>query len=118
MKEYADFLGSQPPYDSLGSDDLRRLVEALEVEYVAAGSMIVVADQPPLDHMWVLRSGAVEVIDRGRVVDHLGPGDTFGHISVLTGLAPGPLQPSVVLPVRQAALAGPGRGHRGSRPAR
>ena len=88
MKEYADFLGSQPPYDSLGSDDLRRLVEALEVEYVAAGSMIVVADQPPLDHMWVLRSGAVEVIDRGRVVDHLGPGDTFGHISVLTGLAP------------------------------
>ena len=42
MKEYADFLGSQPPYDSLGSDDLRRLVEALEVEYVAAGSMSIV----------------------------------------------------------------------------
>ncbi|WP_395695845.1 putative nucleotidyltransferase substrate binding domain-containing protein [Nocardioides sp.] len=88
MKEYADFLGSQPPYDSLGSDDLRRLVEALEVEYFAAGSTIVQADQAPLDHMWVVRSGAVEVIDRGRVVDHLGPGDTFGHISVLTGLAP------------------------------
>ena len=30
----------------------------------------------------------MEVVDRGRVVDHLGPGDTFGHISVLTGLAP------------------------------
>ena len=88
MKEYADFLGSQPPYDALGADELARLVHELEVEYFAAGSTIVQADGPPLDHLWVVRTGAVEVVDRGRVVDHLGPGDTFGHISVLTGLAP------------------------------
>ncbi len=88
MKEYADFLGDQPPYDALDSEELRRLVRSLEVEYFSAGSMIVQADQQPLDHLWVVRSGAVEVLDRGRVVDHLGPGDTFGHISVLTGLAP------------------------------
>jgi CBS domain-containing protein len=88
MKEYADFLGSQSPYDALGPDDLERLVEELQVEYFAPGSMIVQADQAPLDHLWVVRTGAVEVLDRGRVVDHLGPGDTFGHISVLTGLAP------------------------------
>jgi len=43
MEEYADFLGGQPPYDSLTSDELRRLVEELEVEYVAAGTMIVQA---------------------------------------------------------------------------
>jgi CBS domain-containing protein len=30
----------------------------------------------------------VEITDRGRTVDLLGSGDTFGHISVLTGLAP------------------------------
>ena len=88
VKEYADFLGSQSPYDALTSDDLRRLVDELQVEYFTAGSMIVAADQEPLDHMWVVRSGVVEVLDRGRVVDHLGTGDTFGHISVLTGLAP------------------------------
>jgi CBS domain-containing protein len=88
MKEYADFLGSQPPYDSLTSDDLQRLIEELQVEYFAAGAVIVQADETPLDHLWVVRTGAVEVLDRGRVVDHLGPGDTFGHISVLTGLAP------------------------------
>src|SRR5215208_5791683 len=88
MKEYADFLGSQPPYDSLTSDELRRLIEELEVQYFAAGSVIIHADQAPLDHIWVVRSGAVEVLDRGRVVDHLRPGDTFGHISLLTGLAP------------------------------
>jgi CBS domain-containing protein len=88
VKEYADFLGSQPPYDALSAEELLRLVQRLEVEYVAAGETIVRADGPALDHLWVVRTGAVEVIDRGRVVDHLGPGDTFGHISVLTGLAP------------------------------
>jgi len=88
VKEYADFLGSQPPYDALGADDLERLVHEVEVEYFAAGATVVEADGPPLDHLWVVRTGAVEVVDRGRVVDQLGPGDTFGHISVLTGLPP------------------------------
>jgi CBS domain-containing protein len=30
----------------------------------------------------------VEIVDRGRVVDLLGPGDTFGELSVLSGLPP------------------------------
>jgi CBS domain-containing protein len=88
VKEYADFLGTQAPYDALDAEDLERLVRELEVEYFAAGTAIVQADGPPLDHLWVVRTGAVEIIDRGRVVDQLGPGDTFGHISLLTGLAP------------------------------
>jgi CBS domain-containing protein len=88
VKEYVDFLGSQPPYDALSGDELARLLEGLEVEFFASGTTIVQADTDPLDHLWVVRRGLVEVVDRGRVVDHLGPGDTFGHISVLTGLAP------------------------------
>ncbi|MFC5177313.1 putative nucleotidyltransferase substrate binding domain-containing protein [Nocardioides taihuensis] len=88
MKEYVDFLGSQPPYDALSGDELERLLEGLEVEFFAAGTTIVQADGEPLDHLWVVRTGLVEVVDRGRVVDHLVPGDTFGHISVLTGMAP------------------------------
>ena len=88
MQEFADFLGSQPPFDALSADDLARLARRVEVEYFGAGTVIVPAGSPPLDHLYVLRTGAVEIIDRGRVVDLLGPGDTFGHISVLTGLAP------------------------------
>ena len=42
----------------------------------------------PLSHFYVVRSGEVEVVDRGRVVDVLGPGETFGQISVLSGLPP------------------------------
>lgn len=88
MKEYVDFLGNQPPYDVLSGDELASLIEGLEVEFFAAGTAIVEADEPALRNLWVLRRGELEVVDRGRVVDHLVPGDTFGHISVLTGLPP------------------------------
>jgi CBS domain-containing protein len=88
VQEFADFLGSQPPFDALSADDLARLARHVEVEYFAAGTVIVPAGSQPLDHLYVLRAGAVEIVDRGRTVDLLGPGDTFGHISVLTGLAP------------------------------
>jgi CBS domain-containing protein len=50
--------------------------------------VIMPAGSPPLHHLYVVRTGAVEILDRGRVVDLLGPGDSFGHISLLTGLAP------------------------------
>jgi CBS domain-containing protein len=88
VQEFADFLGSQPPFDALSGDDLERLARQVEVEYFAAGTVIMSAGSPPLDHLYVIRTGAVEMLDRGRAVDLLGPGDTFGHISLLTGLAP------------------------------
>jgi len=88
MKEFVDFLGSQPPYDALDTAELERLAGRLEVEYLTAGTLIVPAGAKPLDHLYVIRTGAVEILDRGRVVDLLGPGDTFGQVSVLSGLPP------------------------------
>ncbi len=88
MKEYADFLGRQPPYDALDAADLERLARHVEVEYFARGALIVAADSHVLNRLYVVRTGSVEVDDRGRVVDLLGPGDTFGHVSLLSGLPP------------------------------
>lgn len=91
VKEFLEFLGEQSPYDRLDDDDLHRLATAVEVEYFIAGTVIVAADAAPLNCLYVVRVGAVEIIDRGRVTDVLGAGETFGHISVLSGLPP-PLQ--------------------------
>lgn len=88
MKEFIDFLGGQSPFDALDMADLERLADRIEVEYFTHGAVIVSDGQEALDHFWVVRSGAVEVLDRGRVVDLLGPGDTFGHVSVLSGQPP------------------------------
>jgi CBS domain-containing protein len=91
VKEFLEFLGAQTPYDRLDDDDLNRLAAAVEVEYFLAGTVIVEAEAAPLDCLFVVRVGAVEIIDRGRITDVLGVGETFGHISVLSGLPP-PLQ--------------------------
>lgn len=88
MKEYADFLRGQAPYDRLSAADLERLARRVEVEYFAAGTEVVREGSAPLDRMYVIRTGAAEVLDRGRVVDLLGPGDTFGHVSLFSGLPP------------------------------
>ncbi|MBO0678279.1 cyclic nucleotide-binding domain-containing protein [Mycolicibacterium sp. S2-37] len=88
MREYIDFLGGQPPYDTLDAADLEAVARLVEVEYFAAGTAIVLAGGAPLSRFYVVRSGEVEVVDRGRVIDVLGVGETFGQISVLSGLAP------------------------------
>ncbi|MCV7424714.1 cyclic nucleotide-binding domain-containing protein [Mycobacterium yunnanensis] len=115
MKEFLDFLGEQSPYDRLDDDDLRRLASAVDVEYFTAGTVIVEADAAPLDCLYVIRVGAVEILDRGRSTDVLGAGETFGHISVLSGLPP-PLQVRAVedtlcyrLPDPRTLLAHPDR---------
>jgi CBS domain-containing protein len=90
VKEFIDFLSGQPPFDALTPDDLARLATHVEVEYFAAGATVVRADER-LDHILVIRAGALEVIDAGRVVDLLLPGDTVGHIALLSQLPHGSL---------------------------
>lgn len=88
MQEFTDFLAKQPPFDALSTDDIERLAGKVEVEYFGIGTVIVTAGSEALDHIYMVRTGSVEVLDRGNVVDLLGPGDAFGHISLLTGLSP------------------------------
>lgn len=88
MQEFSDFLAKQSPFDALSAEDIERLAGKVEVEYFSSGTVIVSAGSAPLDHIYIVRTGSVEVLDRGNVIDQLAPGDAFGHISVLTGLPP------------------------------
>lgn len=90
MQEFADFLGKQSPYDALSSADLERVAARVETEYFANGTMIVAPDSPRLESLRVIRKGRVHILDRGRVVDELSSGDTFGHVPLLSGLATAP----------------------------
>ncbi len=88
MQEFLDFLGKQAPYDKLDEDDLELLARRVEVEYFPAGAVIVDQDDDRLEQLAVIRTGLVQVLDGAHVVDELGPGDTFGELSVLSGLPP------------------------------
>ena len=51
--------------------------------------MILSEDGGPVTFLRVVHSGAVDIVHDDRLLDLLGPGDTFGHAAMLSGLPPG-----------------------------
>ncbi len=89
MEDLADFLGSHPPFDTVGADDVARVAAVTEIESYPAGETIFSQGAGPVEYLWVVRTGSVEIIHDGRVLDLLGPGELFGHASMLSGLPAG-----------------------------
>jgi CBS domain-containing protein len=87
--EIARFLSGHPPFDALDSDDLDRVAAATELESHRAGSTIFFQGAEPVEHLRVVRDGAVEIVFDRRVLDLLGAGELFGHASMLSGLPTG-----------------------------
>ena len=88
-EDIAGFLGSRPPFDALGPDDLARVAAVTETEVSPQGKTIFPQGAGPVEYLWMIRSGSVEVIHDGRVLDLLGPGELFGHSSMISGLPTG-----------------------------
>jgi CBS domain-containing protein len=86
-EEIAAFLAPFPPFDQLGRDDLLRVAAAVAARSYPAGTDILVEDGPPAAEFFVIRSGSVELRHQDEVVDILEPGESFGHPSLLTGMA-------------------------------
>src|SRR3984885_979148 len=87
--EVTRFLREHPPFDALDPDDVDRVAAAAEVESHRAGSTIFSQGAEPVEHLRVVRAGAVEIVFDGRVLDLLGEGELFGHASMLSGLPTG-----------------------------
>ena len=87
-RQIARFLRAHPPFDSLAPEEVERVAASAEPEAHASGDMVFVEGADPVGHLRVIRSGAVELTTRGRVLDVLGEGDVFGHGSLLSGLPP------------------------------
>jgi CBS domain-containing protein len=88
LAEITGFLERHPPFSALTPDALEALAVTAEIEYFPAGSEILVHEGPPAEHLFVVRRGAVELVDEGTVVDVLEEGESFGHPSLLSGLPP------------------------------
>ncbi|MDP9399372.1 MAG: DUF294 nucleotidyltransferase-like domain-containing protein [Actinomycetota bacterium] len=53
-----------------------------------AGEAALVEDGEPADGLYIVEQGAMELVHADRVVDVLEPGECFGQLSLLTGMAP------------------------------
>ncbi len=89
LGDVVDFLRAHPPFDALELADVERAAAAAEVEFFLAGTTIFAQSAQPIEHLRVVRTGAVEIVLGDRVLDLLGPGELFGHASMLSGLPPG-----------------------------
>jgi CBS domain-containing protein len=83
MHEVAEFLRSFPPFDTLGDGALAAVAAATEIEFQAAGTVVLGPDGGPSEFAWVVRRGSVELLEDGRLLDLLGEGELFGYVSML-----------------------------------
>src|SRR5579862_7428306 len=89
MEDIASFLGSHPPFDAVAADELARVAAVTEAEAIRRGATIFSQGAGPVECVWVVRTGSVEIINDGRLLDLLGPGELFGHASMISGLPTG-----------------------------
>src|SRR5204862_2511200 len=83
------FLAQRPPFDSLAPEELAEVAAQASIEFHLAGAVILSEDGGPVTFLRVIHSGGVDIAHDGRLLDLLGPGDTFGQSAMLSGLPPG-----------------------------
>ena len=72
MHDIVEFLRRHAPFDDLSEAELEELAKSAEVEFFAAGATIFRQQEGPMEHVRMVRRGAVELRDRGRVLDRPG----------------------------------------------
>ena len=84
MHDVAEFLRSQPPFDSLDEETLARVAASAEIEFHAAGTQILESAEATAEFAYVVRRGSVELIVDGHLLDLMEEGEMFGFVSLLS----------------------------------
>ena len=88
MMDVASFLRRFPPFDGLDDATLGRAADAARKEQHPAGSVIIRQGGEPASCLHVIAGGSIEVVADGKVVESMGEGGIFGHVSLVTGAGP------------------------------
>jgi len=81
------FLRATPPFNALSAALFDAAAATLETGHYPAGAQLVRAGAEPLQHLHVIRQGAVRLERQGRTLQVLEEGETFGYTSLITGKA-------------------------------
>jgi CBS domain-containing protein len=86
VHDVAEFMKVHEPFSNLDETDLGRLAERTKVEFFDAGTVIFKPGERPPREIRLIRQGAVELIEHGRVLDRLEDGQMFGQAWAFCGL--------------------------------
>lgn len=73
-----------PPFDGLAQPLFDEAARQLDVAFYPAGTRLVRVGGAPLDHLYVIRKGAVRLERRDRTLQVLEEGEIFGYTSLLS----------------------------------
>jgi CBS domain-containing protein len=83
MQDIAEFLRTHSPFDSLDDKTLAEVADSAEIEFYAARTKVLDSDEVT-EFAYVVRSGSVELVIEGRLIDLIGEGEMFGFVSLLS----------------------------------
>jgi CBS domain-containing protein len=86
--DVVEFLCRYAPFSDLDEEQVRDIARRIEIAHYPAGEVILRQDGPPAESLYVIRKGAVELLDDGVVLDLLGEGELFGQFSMFTHESP------------------------------
>ncbi len=86
--DVASFLRGYSPFDALDDERLAKVARQVEIEHFAPGQTILREAVEPARFLYVVRKGAVEILDDGRLLDLMGEGEVFGAWSLLGRFSP------------------------------
>ncbi len=85
-----EFARTVVPFDALSPDELKDVVERMEIAYFPRGEVILRRGGEPSQFLYIIQAGSAKVTlpqeqDEEILVDVRGEGDTFGALSLLQG---------------------------------
>jgi signal-transduction protein with cAMP-binding, CBS, and nucleotidyltransferase domain len=83
----AVFAGHEP-FRSLDPGSRAATLASAAVYDSPADDAILVQDGPPAQSLWIVLDGSVALLHEGQAIGVLGPGEYFGHPSLLSGMGP------------------------------
>ena len=83
LAEIRDFLARHAPFDDLPAAALAELPRRMTVRYARRGTHVLEPDTDP-DGLYVVRSGAVDLVDAtGELMERVGAGGAFGIAALM-----------------------------------
>ena len=78
------FLRATPPFGDLPPRFFERAAKSLDIGFFPVGTRLVQSGGTPLQHLYIIRKGAVRLESGGQTLQLLEEGEVFGYTSLLS----------------------------------